>query len=964
MDSQESSAGGPASRSSGEGTTTGGPPADVRTFLIADVRGYTRFTQEHGDEEAAELAATFAFLAGKVVTAGGGQVLELRGDEALAVFGSARQALRAAVELQRQFRERTDGQPVFPLGIGIGLDSGEAVPIAGGYRGGALNVASRLCSLAAPGQILATETVVSLARRLDGIRFVQRRAVRLKGLDQPVRTIEVLPEAPLPPVPEPVRPGLVARARTRPRALVLLAVGVALLLASTAAVVVRLTAGSGSRPLGNAVAALDSAGRVVSLTEVGTTPSNVVVGEGAIWVLNADDQTVSRIDPETRQITKTFGTGGTTTDLAVGEGALWIGNSEAVAGRDINYTATVSRIDPQSSVVMRKVRLPRPKQGDPPFGVFPGVSQLAVGRGSVWAINPDHTVSRIDAATGDVVATVPVRAGSSVAAGREGVWVVDDGRAVTRINPRTNQPGQTIEVGASFLLDLALGAGSVWVTAPEEGVVWRIEPGPERITRTISVGRGVTTISFANGALWAANFVDGTVSRIDPRTNSVTRTTAIFGTPQGIEAATEGTVWVSVVGETTSGSLPSAACGRIEAGDKSPDVLIASDFPLQGAFASTSRPMTDAIRFVLREHEFTAGEFAVGYQSCDDSTAQTGSFEFLKCSSNAKAYAGAEQLVGLIGTLNSGCASVQIPIVNRASGGPLAMISPANTYVGLTRAGPGAPQGDPEAFYPTGVRNYFRVIAYDTLQGTAHALLAKRLGLTSVYVLNGDDDYGAPLAQEFTTASRRLGVEIAGSGSWDPRAGSYAHLADRVARSRADGVFLGGFLFLNGGEVAKALRARLGRKVVLMASDGFSPVPDLLEILGRDALGMYVSSTWAAPGPLGRAGQRFVREFASTQAGPSIQPFVLESAQAAETLLEAIARSDGTRSSVLRKLRALTVRDGILGSFRFDGNGDKAPGTITIYRITGKTPPGAKLGSDLQGAVVDRVVSVPSRLLP
>ena len=111
----------------------------VLTFVIADVRGYTRFTQEHGDEEAALLAAIFADLARETVLSCGGELIELRGDEALCVFRSARQALRAAVELQTSFRRRTDTGPAFPLPIGIGLDAGEAVPIEGGYRGGALS---------------------------------------------------------------------------------------------------------------------------------------------------------------------------------------------------------------------------------------------------------------------------------------------------------------------------------------------------------------------------------------------------------------------------------------------------------------------------------------------------------------------------------------------------------------------------------------------------------------------------------------------------------------------------------------------------------------------------------------------------------------------------------------------------------------------------------------------------------
>jgi branched-chain amino acid transport system substrate-binding protein len=962
MDGNESAA--PTSLPVANGDPTQGPPADVRTFLIADVRGYTRFTQEHGDEQAGELAARFADLASQVVSSSGGQVIELRGDEALAVFGSARQALRAAVDLQRHFRQRTDGQPVFPLGIGIGLDAGEAVPIAGGYRGTALNLASRLCSLAGPGQILATETVVSLAAKVQGIRFVQRKPVRVKGVEAPVRTIEVVPDEELPPVPTPVRPTLMARVRGRPRALLVFVAGLAVVLGSIVAAGLELKGGSkATAPVENAVASIDPTGHVDSYTEVGASPSNVTVGEGSVWVLNADDQTVSRIDPQTREVLKTFSTGQTPTDIAVGGGAVWIGNAPA-RGEDISYTASVSRIDPQSSVVTRTLRLPAPQKDDfPPVGVLPGVSQLAVAQGTLWAINPDFTVSRIQAATGDIVATVPVRAGGAIAAAKEGVWVVGDTAvSVTRINPRTNRPGQTIELGTNFLSDIALGAGSVWASAPDDGVVWRIEPGPKPITRTISVGTGAATISFANGALWVANFLDDTVSRIDPASNAVTQTSTLPGTLQGI-AAVEGRVWVSVVG-TGPGVLPSSACSRIQSGGHDPDVLIASDLPLRGGASPVTRSMSAAILYVLRTHGFKAGEHTIGYQSCDDSTSQVGRFEFFKCGSNAKAYAAAKRLVGLIGTYNSGCATVQIPIVNRGESGALPMISPANTYIGLTRAGPGAAPDDPKALYPTGVRNFVRVLPADDVQGAAFAVFAKQLGLKSAYVLEGGEDYGVALGRRFILASRKLGVDIAGTGAWTPRARTYAPLANRVARSGADGVFLAGYLFFNGGEVVKALRARLGPDFPIMAGDAFIPVGDLLKAAGPGALGIYVSSTFIAPTRLSPAANKFVRQFGPTQPGGFISPFVLETAQATEILIDAIARSDGTRSSVLQALRASDVKDGILGTFRFDANGDKTPEAIPIYRVTGKTPPGAGLADELQGAVVARVVSVPSSLIP
>jgi WD40 repeat protein/class 3 adenylate cyclase len=168
--------------------------AEVKVFLIADVRGYTRFTQERGDEAAARLAARFADVSREGVEGAGGSVIELRGDEALAVFGSPRQALRAAVELQGRFVEESSAEPNLPLPVGIGLDAGEAVPVEGGYRGAPLNVAARLCAMAAPGEILATQEVVHLARRVDGVRFLDQGPSRLKGISHPVHVVRVVVE--------------------------------------------------------------------------------------------------------------------------------------------------------------------------------------------------------------------------------------------------------------------------------------------------------------------------------------------------------------------------------------------------------------------------------------------------------------------------------------------------------------------------------------------------------------------------------------------------------------------------------------------------------------------------------------------------------------------------------------------------------------------------------------------------
>src|SRR5678815_312405 len=92
----------------------------IRTFLIADIRGYTRFTERHGDEASARLAARFSEIVREGVELRGGSLIEIRGDEALAVFDSARQAMRAAVDLQNQFAEETDEDSNCPMPSRIG----------------------------------------------------------------------------------------------------------------------------------------------------------------------------------------------------------------------------------------------------------------------------------------------------------------------------------------------------------------------------------------------------------------------------------------------------------------------------------------------------------------------------------------------------------------------------------------------------------------------------------------------------------------------------------------------------------------------------------------------------------------------------------------------------------------------------------------------------------------------------
>jgi len=170
--------------------------AAILVFLIADIRGYTRFTQEHGDRAAALLTTRFAEIARGVVERWDGHVVEVRGDEVLAAFASAQQAVRAAHDLQARCAAESDANPQRPLAIGIGVDVGEAVAVDdGGYRGAALNRAARLCSLAGPGQVLVSSGVVYVAPQVEGVSFEPRGQEQLKGFAGPVPILLAVPQA-------------------------------------------------------------------------------------------------------------------------------------------------------------------------------------------------------------------------------------------------------------------------------------------------------------------------------------------------------------------------------------------------------------------------------------------------------------------------------------------------------------------------------------------------------------------------------------------------------------------------------------------------------------------------------------------------------------------------------------------------------------------------------------------------
>jgi branched-chain amino acid transport system substrate-binding protein len=398
------------------------------------------------------------------------------------------------------------------------------------------------------------------------------------------------------------------------------------------------------------------------------------------------------------------------------------------------------------------------------------------------------------------------------------------------------------------------------------------------------------------------------------------------------------------VGQITP--LPQSFCAPVLSGREQPQVLIVSDLPVR-AYPSHQYVvvMQQAITFVLRRHGFKAGRIAVGYQACDDSNPQGRSGDLTKCAANAKAYAQNASVVGVIGTWSSRCAAIEIPILNAAPNGPLGLISPTNTNIGLTHATAGTDPGEPGRYYPTGKRNFVRVISPDDAQARADALLARQIGVRNVFVLHDESGYGLDVAGAFAATARTLGLAVAGTAAWNSGQSRFAELVRRVRASRADGVFLGGVDCTGCATLIRALRSALGPKAALIAPDGFTPVEGVAKEVGPAAEGMYVSLPGLTAAKLSPLGKEIARRFGPYRLGSGGPAYA---AQTTEILLDAIARSDRSRASVTRNLLTAEVRNGILGTFRFDRNGDPTYNPTIIFRVRGGQ------------ARLDRVVTAPA----
>jgi len=383
-------------------------------------------------------------------------------------------------------------------------------------------------------------------------------------------------------------------------------------------------------------------------------------------------------------------------------------------------------------------------------------------------------------------------------------------------------------------------------------------------------------------------------------------------------------------------ALPEKTGGEVEyGGEGEPQALIASDLPLQGDSAERSAQMNDAIRQELDNQGWRTGPTNVAFQACDDSIEETGEWDEATCKSNAEAYAANPDLIGVIGTYNSGCAAVMIPILNQAPDGGVAMVSPGNTAICLTQRAATCEAGQPESLYPSGTRNYARVVPNDAFQGAGLASFAHKQGVRKPFVLYAaDDPTSKGQADTFIGGAFFHDTPVVGIETWDPDAADYTKLMEKVRGAGADGLVLAGLLDQNGAQLIQDKVAVLGPNegdgaaVQLFAPDGFAQQATI-DTAGPDAAGMFVSVPGRLPEKLTGDGKAFVDELQADLGDMPVELFAPYSAQAAQVLLSAMA-PDPTRAATVEALTQVEGDKGITGVFEITPTGDPSLGPIDI----------------------------------
>ena len=361
-----------------------------------------------------------------------------------------------------------------------------------------------------------------------------------------------------------------------------------------------------------------------------------------------------------------------------------------------------------------------------------------------------------------------------------------------------------------------------------------------------------------------------------------------------------------------------------------------SSLPLQGAQRLQTTAMVNGIKLALEQHDGKAGDIDVNYTSLDDSTAQAGNWTPEATQANAQKVAQDDSSVAYIGEFNSGASAVSIPILNEV---PIAQISPSNTAVGLTSDEPGADKGEPDKYYPTGARNYLRIVPKDTIQGAALATVMKQDGCTTVYILNDKEVYGAGLARNIDSSAKEQGLEVAGNEGIDPKAPNFRSQASTIKSAGTDCFVFSGTTPNGAVQLFKDVSAALP-DAKLYGPDGVSNpeffVADEGGIPVDVADKVKVTVATLSPDEYPPEGQQFFDEYKERYNVPSVDPYAIYGYEAMQLVLDTCEQLGGDcsdRQALIDALFQTKGRGSVLGTYDIDENGDTTLSDYGVYTV-------------------------------
>jgi branched-chain amino acid transport system substrate-binding protein len=389
------------------------------------------------------------------------------------------------------------------------------------------------------------------------------------------------------------------------------------------------------------------------------------------------------------------------------------------------------------------------------------------------------------------------------------------------------------------------------------------------------------------------------------------------------------------------------ACGDDDSGGGGGDsggggggktLTVYSSLPLQGASRPQTTAMVNGIKLALDQAGGKAGDFTVKYESLDDSTAQAGSWTPEAVQSNARKAAQDDSTAVYLGEFNSGGSAVSIPILNEAQ---VPQISPANTYVGLTSDEPGSEPGEPDKFYPAGVRTYTRIVPKDTIQAAALATLMKKDGCTKVFMTNDKEVYGAGLAKNIQLAADANQLDILANDAIDKNAPNYRSLASKAKGEGADCFVYSGITANNAVQLYKDFSAALPDAKLYgpdgVAESGFSD-PKEGGIPADVASKVKVTVATLAPDEYPPEGQEFFQQYTEKYGEKNPDPYAIYGYEAMRLALDAIQRSgDASKENIVKALFDTKDRESVLGTYSIDENGDTTLTDYGVYSIDGGT---------------------------